>query len=376
MRTPDVWGREMRRLWPYRLFAGAAILLVVALLLPDLANSQAAYQGFGTTTLGGSGGAVVRVTNLSDSGPGSLRDAVSRGNRTVVFGVAGEIVLSTYLYVRGANITIDGLTAPAPGITVKKYGLIIRGNRGAHDVIVRGIRVRDADIDGIQVAYGAYNVVIDHVSVTGSADGNIDITEGSHDVTVSWSIIGKNAKNMLVKYRTSQVSLHHNVFVGSVVRSPLVSLDDTLTAMAATTTADIRNNVVASWSSGGAGANIAHGPWANVVNNVYSRPGGKRPLTVTDARAYVSGNLSVGCVDVNGQGTETVPFPAPAVDTHDACTAASLVLAGAGVRPLDAVDQQLLSSIVPPACASLLPSVRPRVAVQTVGGGPTPPQQR
>ena len=196
----------------------ALIILAVTLALPVVSESQpGAYQGFGATTPGGAGGTVVRVTTLSDSGPGSLREAVSQGNRIVVFDVAGRIELSTYLYVTGANITIDGFTARAPGITLANYGLIIRGNRGAHDVIVRGIRIRDADIDGIQVASGAYNVVIDHVSVAGSRDGNIDITE-SHDVTVSWSIIGMNDKNMLVKYNASRVTLHHNVFVGSARR--------------------------------------------------------------------------------------------------------------------------------------------------------------
>ena len=53
-----------------------------------------AYQGFGAKTPGGSGKAIVRVANLNDSGPGSFRDAVSQGNRTVVFDVGGELVLT------------------------------------------------------------------------------------------------------------------------------------------------------------------------------------------------------------------------------------------------------------------------------------------
>jgi hypothetical protein len=88
--------------YPYRFRFGTVIVLVlVALFLPDSGESQVTYQGFGTTTRGGSGGTIVRVTNLLDSGPGSLREAVSQGNRTVVFEVAGEIRLNTYLYVLG-----------------------------------------------------------------------------------------------------------------------------------------------------------------------------------------------------------------------------------------------------------------------------------
>ena len=145
----------------------SSLLILAAILAPLLSFTKAAhsYQGFGATTPGGSGKIVVHVTNLNDSGPGSFREAVKQGNRTVVFDVGGEILLGDYLYVLGAFITIDGSTAPSPGITLRNRGLIIRGNKGAHDVIVRGLRVRGSPIDGIQIAYGAYHVVIDHVSV-------------------------------------------------------------------------------------------------------------------------------------------------------------------------------------------------------------------
>src|SRR5262245_64407193 len=115
---------------------------------------------------------MVRVTTLDDAARGSLRQALRGGNRTIVFDVAGEIQLTSHLYVGGAFVTVDGFSAPPPGITLRGHGLIIRGNRGAHDVVVRGIRVRDSAIDGIQVSYGAHNVVIDHVSVAGSAGGH------------------------------------------------------------------------------------------------------------------------------------------------------------------------------------------------------------
>ena len=136
-------------------------------------------EGFGASTPGGSGKAIVHVTNLGDAGPGSLREALNHGNRTIRFQVAGDIVLQDFLYVSSAYVTIDGTTAPPPGITLRAAGLVIRGAKGAHDVVVRGLRIRDSRIDGIQVSYGAYRVVIDHVSVSGSSDGNLDITSGS-----------------------------------------------------------------------------------------------------------------------------------------------------------------------------------------------------
>src|SRR5882724_4915652 len=143
------------------------VLLAMALVVSPC--WPATYQGFGTRTVGGAGQPSYHVTNLNDSGPGSLRDAVSQGNRTVVFDVAGTIVLSDEIVIRSASITIDGFTAPTPGpgITLKNHGLIIRGT-GGHDVIVRGIRIRNAAVDGIWITDAAYNVVIDHVSVQGS----------------------------------------------------------------------------------------------------------------------------------------------------------------------------------------------------------------
>jgi hypothetical protein len=132
---------------------GQTLAVGVLLLISGAARiaeaQSSAHQGFGAITLGGRGGALVRVTTLDDAGKGSLREALRHGHRTIVFDVAGEIALKSHLYVQGAFVTIDGLSAPPPGITLRGHGLVIRGNRGAHDVIVRGIRVRDSAIDGI-----------------------------------------------------------------------------------------------------------------------------------------------------------------------------------------------------------------------------------
>jgi pectate lyase len=325
---------------------GARALAWGLLLLCGVGPAAAEpYQGFGAETPGGAGEAVVHVTNLDDAGPGSLREALKAGKRTVVFDVAGEIHLKDHVFVGGPFVTIDGSSAPAPGITLLHRGLVIRGNRGAHDVVVRGLRVRDSTIDGIQVAYGAYNVVIDHVSIDGSSDGNIDITEGSHDVTVSWSVLSGNHKNMLVKFGPFRVTLHHNVFVESTTRNPQIRIDDKGTR-ATVTTADMRNNVVANWQ--GYGTLIWEGAWANVVNNFYTAS--PDALVVSAGRAYTHGNVSGDRVPLNHRGGEAAPFPAPPVETQDACTAARAVLQGAGARPLDARDHQSLARVLLTGC--------------------------
>jgi hypothetical protein len=349
---------------------------VVAAVMLSWACPMAArgeFEGFGATTPGGSGGAVYLVDSLADSGPGTLRDALSGGHRTVVFDVAGEIHLTGPIFVQGSFITIDGFTAPAPGITLVGGGLILRGNVGlpsnpfpVNDVIVRGIRIRGAAIDGIQIAFGAHNIVIDHVSIRDTGDGLIDITESAHDVTVSWSLLAGGAKAMLVKYNAFNVTLHHNLWVDARNRNPNVAVDDVGTPASAIT-ADIRNNLVWNWGDG-VGTSIHHGAWANVVANFYASPSSSgsdqaQAIVVCNgdcddddprnvARAYTGANAS-GTVlpfDINTVGTETAPFPAPAVAIDDACTAAPAVLAGAGMRPLDATEAAFLAPIAFPIC--------------------------
>lgn len=345
-----------------RLSASLALTVVVWLWLavPGLARKDdKTYQGFGADTLGGKRQPVYYVTNLNDAGPGSLRDALSQGNRYIIFKVGGEILLQSLLYVEGANITIDGFIALPPGITLKNYGPLIHGSRGAHDIIIRNIRLRELKKgrDGIQIANGAYHVVIDHVSIHGGGDGNLDITRDARDVTVSWSIFAKPAgteKNMLIKYNPSRITLHHNIFLNAQQRNPQIRIDDAGTR-ATKTTVDMRNNLIWGWRDG-YGTRIWHGPWANVVGNFYSSRGGRpdKALEVSNgARAYVAGNFSSdGLTDqLNAKGTETAPFSAPQVDTVDACTAAHQVLSDAGAKPRDAVDQQYLSALLLPSCA-------------------------
>ena len=99
----------------------AGLMLVVPQVKLPAAD---VYEGFGAKTQGAlsspTGYTTYRVTSLADSGPGTLRDAVSQGNRYIVFDVGGTIRLGGDLNVFSSYLTIDGSSAPAPGITIQQ----------------------------------------------------------------------------------------------------------------------------------------------------------------------------------------------------------------------------------------------------------------
>jgi hypothetical protein len=308
-------------------------------------------QGFGADTSGGSGKPVYHVTNLNDSGTGSLRAAVSQGSRDVVFDVAGTINAASILYVKGGLITIDGTTAPSPGITLSGYGLGIWGSKGAHDVIVRGIRVRNVAGDGININHDAYNVLVDHVSIGNTGDGSIDVTYGAHDVTVEWSILEKKPTHNLLSlnsYGVTRLTYHHDLFIGGESRNPQVDWD--VSGTPPEIVVDVRNNLI--WDFSAYGTTVFRGAKANVVGNYYwssTQSDPRRALRVTSttegSRAYAYGNISQNGGNVDAQGTEAKPFAADPVTTTGACTAARDVVAYAGPRPLDSVDYNFVSRV-------------------------------
>jgi hypothetical protein len=149
-------------------------------------------EGYGRYARGGRGGKVVHVTNLNDSGAGSLREAVENdiGPRTIVFDVSGMIKLLSRLTLASSNVTIAGQTAPSKGIVVHWCPF---GMSGISDGIIRFLKVRLGysgvtwDGTGLQ---GSDNSIMDHASVSWTIDESFS-SRNAKNITLQRSMISE-----------------------------------------------------------------------------------------------------------------------------------------------------------------------------------------
>jgi pectate lyase len=343
-------------------------------------------EGAGALSRGGRGGRVLRVTNLEDSGPGSLRAAIeAQGPRTIVFDIGGTIRLKKPLVIRHGQVTVAGQTAPGGGITLRDRVFEI----AADDVVVRYIRARlgdegGAESDAFTISRGR-RIIVDHVSASWSIDETL--SSGSdykipkddlRDVTVQWSIISESLRkslhakgehgygSLLRGARGARMSFHHNLWAHHAARMPrpgnyLTPAQDNVGAYY-----DFRSNVFYNWGGSHAGYNADSGEKAshaayNFVDNAYKTgPSSKKPIAFDErnpiARAWFAGNSMNGVIPrdpwslVTGRTDAAYrlagPVSFPAVTRDPAPRAYEKVLAGAGASQVrDSVDARVVETV-------------------------------
>lgn len=347
-------------------------------------------EGAGTITTHGRGGRVVEVTNLFDKGPGSLRFALEKvkQRRIIVFKIGGEIQLRSPIVIRDPFVMIAGQTAPGDGIMITGKQLVI----ATHDVVVRHMRFRPDgfvkgkrnEIDGLEIFPNwplspfkkdfAFNIVIDHCSISWGSDENVSTNGNTHDVTFQWNIISEGlhqipgtGRGLIISPKSRDISVHHNLFAHNAQRNPLSR---------GARHFDFRNNVIYNWRF--AGVHLQEG-WApfekvqtftNIVSNFF-KPG--RDTESSELRfeqtlpvgsgIFIRNNLGP---TIRTPGTDnwdmffytakarTAPprsfragteYGHAAVTTTNARTAFRDVLSNAGARlpRLDVVDQRVIA---------------------------------
>jgi hypothetical protein len=334
-----------------------SLKFIITFLVVKSANvwAQTAFSGalgFGAVSTGGNSGTTVTVTNLNDSGAGSLRDAVSVSNRNIVFSVSGYIILKSPLSL-SSKITINGQSAPSPGIGVMAGEISASGK---NNIIIRNFRMRQGTLDSDtgKSAFNmgsASNVILDHCSFAYGQWDTIDAV-GAVNITVSNSIIAFPVGQQFGAHvETGPATFYGNLWVSAHNRQPL-----------AKSNTQFINNVVynyqAAYTSGNTGGYFSH----DILNNYFivgpstTNPSNYYYQMAADQSVYAHGNYA----DTNKDGTlngvlensvgSSVVLAAPWASTSlsmaslTAAQAVTAVFAGAGASPRDEVDAFAVST--------------------------------
>ncbi|MCF0243670.1 MAG: autotransporter-associated beta strand repeat-containing protein [Bacteroidaceae bacterium] len=244
------------------------MLLLLSLSSAMMAQQLAfpGAQGFGRFAVGGRNGSVYHVTNLNDSGTGSLRDAVSQPNRIVVFDVAGVIKINSRI-VFAKNLYVAGQTAPGEGVTVYGDGVSFSG---ASNSIIRYLRVRmgrggTSGKDCAGIANGT-NIIVDHCSFAWGQDETFSINSDGKgdlgDITLSNCIVGQGLLDHSAGglMQADNITLYRNFYCDNSTRNNKVKGKNQYV-----------NNIVYNWQNGCyiMGGDSEGESFCNIENNLF-----------------------------------------------------------------------------------------------------------
>ncbi len=197
---------------------------------------------------------VIQVTNLDNSGTGSLRDAIENQTTAgeldvIVFTVGGTIELGSPGDIRFGvdGIYVAGQTAPGGGIAITGNPKVFSFDRDgtAHDIVIRYIRARSPKStpggqDVISIG-GGHDIILDHVSMQWGNDEVFSVVTNTtasggtetYNITLQYSFVAEGLRSHstggLIGFQqhwdgthplTHDIDYHHNIFVHNAHRNP------------------------------------------------------------------------------------------------------------------------------------------------------------
>lgn len=284
-------------------------------------------EGGGMYATGGRGGDVYVVTNLNDSGEGSLRygiETAPAAGRTIVFDVGGTIQLeSTLTFKQKQNITVAGQTAPGDGITIEGYDTNISDSQ---NIVIRFVRFRVGSRnlikggDSMDALWGRDNdtFMIDHCTFSWNTDETLSTYRGRNG-TVQWCIISESltvsghskgrhgyggifgGDNTVFQYNLLANHTSRNPRIGGgSMTDPIADAKDP-TKTPSTATLQLSNNVL--YNQGFYPCYGGGYAYTNYINN-YVKPGVGTRDNIMDSLINVGENGKFGGFYVNGNYME------------------------------------------------------------------------
>ena len=317
-------------------------------------------QGWGRFATGGRAGKVYHVTNLNDSGSGSLRDAVSQPNRIIVFDVAGVIRINSRI-VFSKNLYVAGQTAPGEGVTVYGDGVSFSG---ADNIIVRYMRFRMGHVgssgkDCAGIANGQ-NMIFDHCSFAWGLDETFSINPDGkgttpQNITLQNCVVGQGLMTHSAGglMQTNYVSLIGNFLCDNSTRNFKVKGIN-----------QYANNIVYNWSNGAyiMGGDSEGKSYVNIESNLFINGPAK------GGAAFTGGNADFHCygndnwqdqnmdgvfdpkeiTDYNAATREPKPYDYPALELNPGRTLleTNLLTVGASLPYRDPVDFYMVDEVL------------------------------
>jgi pectate lyase len=288
------------------------ITCILALLFPIVSTAiptGAAFpgaQGGGALSVGGRNGAIIQVTNLNDSGTGSLRACVmATAPRICIFRVSGTINVKSMMYITSPYLTVAGQSSPGGGIQLTTKGTAASGLFGiaTHDVIWRYTKLRNgytlacADANNSEcgataiIYSGGYNIILDHNSTSWNQDEGIGAWDATSykgrvkDVTMSYNLTAEGLASHSTGVITGgdsplaaqmvNIDFHHNLMMNNSHRNPLLK----------NKTSRIINNLY--YNQNFYINQVGGGISVDIIGNLY-KPGPMNRLTTHEIQGYSS----------------------------------------------------------------------------------------